>query len=135
VALNRVDAITLFVEDLERARQFYRDVLGLQLMFEDDDSAVFELENTIVNLLDVRAARELVEPGTVASPEAGSRFQLTIPVDDADAACEQLVARGVKLLNGPIDRPWGVRTAAFADPAGHLWELAEELRRGPEPGG
>jgi uncharacterized glyoxalase superfamily protein PhnB len=31
------------------------------------------------------------------------------------------------LLNGPIDRPWGRRTAAFADPAGHLWEVAQEL--------
>jgi catechol 2,3-dioxygenase-like lactoylglutathione lyase family enzyme len=48
-------------------------------------------------------------------------------VDDADAACAALVERGVTLLNGPIDRPWGVRTAAFADPDGHLWEVAEPL--------
>jgi uncharacterized glyoxalase superfamily protein PhnB len=33
-------------------------------------------------------------------------------------------ARGVKLLNGPIDRPWGPRTASFMDPAGHIWEIA-----------
>ena len=32
--------------------------------------------------------------------------------------------RGATLLNGPIDRPWGIRTAAFRDPAGHVWELA-----------
>ncbi len=31
------------------------------------------------------------------------------------------------LLNGPQDRPWGRRTAAFADPAGHVWELAHEI--------
>jgi uncharacterized glyoxalase superfamily protein PhnB len=31
----------------------------------------------------------------------------------------------VKLLNGPMDRPWGIRTAAFADPAGHVWEIAK----------
>jgi lactoylglutathione lyase len=32
---------------------------------------------------------------------------------------------GVQLLNGPIDRPWGVRTASFKDPAGHIWEIAK----------
>jgi catechol 2,3-dioxygenase-like lactoylglutathione lyase family enzyme len=36
-----------------------------------------------------------------------------------------LPARGVELLNGPIDRLWGIRTASFHDPAGHLWEIAK----------
>ncbi len=36
----------------------------------------------------------------------------------------ELDRRGVALLNGPVDRPWGVRTAAFADPSGHVWEIA-----------
>jgi len=27
-------------------------------------------------------------------------------------------------LNGPIDRPWGIRTASFRDPGGHIWEIA-----------
>ena len=58
-----------------------------------------------------------IEPVLVATP-GGSRALLTIEVDDANAACAQLEAHGVKLLNGPIDRPWGRRTAAFADPAG-----------------
>ena len=51
-------------------------------------------------------------------------MQLTIRVDDGDATCAMLVARGVQLLNGPVDRPWGIRTAAFVDPAGHIWEVA-----------
>ena len=41
---------------------------------------------------------------------------------------EELKSVGaVALLNGPVDRPWGLRTACFADPGGHLWELAQEL--------
>ncbi|MDX6234448.1 MAG: hypothetical protein QOH68_3556, partial [Nocardioidaceae bacterium] len=59
--------------------------------------------------------------------DAGARFQLTIWVDDADATCADLTARGVHLLNGPMNRAWGVRTAAFADPDGHVWEVAQEL--------
>jgi catechol 2,3-dioxygenase-like lactoylglutathione lyase family enzyme len=120
-----ISAITLFVEDLAAAKQFYRDVFGLPVAFEDDNSAVFEFGNTIVNLLDTAAAPELIEPATVAPRDAGSRLQLTIKVDDVDALCAELTARGVELLNGPMDRPWGVRTATFRDPGGHIWEIAK----------
>lgn len=126
---KNIDAITLFVEDLERSKLFYQDVFGLSVFFEDKSSAVFRFENTLINLLKIAAARDLIEPGVVASPAAGSRFQLTIPVEDVDAACAELKARGVELLNGPMDRVWGVRTASFTDPGGHVWEIAQRLPR------
>jgi len=118
-------AITLFVEDLQAAKQFYLRVFGLPVDYEDDNSAVFKFGNTLINLLKTTAARELVEPAQVASREAGSRFVFTIHVDDVDAMCAELTARGVKLLNGPIDRLWGIRTASFIDPGGHIWEIAK----------
>ena len=40
-------------------------------------------------------------------------------VEDVD-----LRDRGVELLNGPLDRPWGIRTAAFRDRTAHIWEIA-----------
>ena len=88
---------------------------------------MFRFENTVVNLLRSPAAVGLIAPAAVAAPEAGSRFQLTIWVDDADAVCADLATRGVELLNGPMNREWGMRTAAFADPDGHVWEVAQEL--------
>ncbi len=48
-------------------------------------------------------------------------------VDDADAVCAELAARGVGLLNGPMNREWGMRTASFTDPDGHIWEIAQKL--------
>ena len=120
-----IRAITLFVEDLETAKQFYARVFGLPAVFEDADSAVFKFESTLVNLLKSAAAGELIEPAAVASPEAGCRFVFTIEVDDVDAMCAELSRRGVELLNGPMDRPWGPRTASFRDPAGHIWEIAK----------
>ena len=118
-------AITLFVEDLQAAKQFYLQAFGLPVEFEDNNSAVFKFGNTLINLLKTTAARELVEPAHVASRDAGSRFVFTIHVDDVDATCAELTARGVKLLNGPMDRPWGIRTASFMDPGGHIWEIAK----------
>jgi catechol 2,3-dioxygenase-like lactoylglutathione lyase family enzyme len=65
-----------------------------------------------------------MRPAKVAGPDAGSQFQFTIDIDDVDAMCAELAQRGVELLNGPIDRPWGIRTASFRDPAGHILEIA-----------
>ena len=125
--MKSVGAITLFVEDPRRSKSFYEQVFDAPAVYEDEDAATFRFDNTLVNLLSLPAARDLVEPGTIASRESGSRFQLTIWVDDADATCAELAARGVKLLNGPMNREWGVRTASFTDPDGHIWEIAQQL--------
>jgi lactoylglutathione lyase len=126
-SLRSVGAITLFVDDPQRSKSFYKDVFGLSPVYEDEDAAAFGFENLIVNLLKIPAARDLIDPGFVADAEAGSRFQLTVWVDDADAVCADLTKRGVKLLNGPVDREWGMRTASFTDPDGHIWEIAQKL--------
>ena len=120
-----ISAITAFVEDLDDAKRFYGEVFGLPVVYEDADSAVFNFGNTIINLLKTSAAHSLIEPATVASRDAGARLQFTIEVDDVDAMCAELTSRGVELLNGPMDRPWGIRTASFRDPGGHIWEIAK----------
>ena len=109
----RISAITLFVEDLAATKAFYQEVFGLPVHFQDDVSAVFDFGNTLINLLQADAAPELIAPAAVAPPDAGARKQFTIEVDDVDAMCAELSARGVDLLNGPMDRPWGIRTASF----------------------
>jgi catechol 2,3-dioxygenase-like lactoylglutathione lyase family enzyme len=120
-----IAAITLFEEDLETAKQFYERVFRLPVFFEDENSAVFKFGDTLVNLLRATEGPVLVEPAKVAAKEAGVRFQFTVDVDDVDATCEELSGRGVEILNGPIERPWGIRTASFQDPGGHIWEIAK----------
>ena len=127
VSLQSVGAITLFVEDPKRSKTFYEGVFDGRVIHEDDDATAFRFENTIVNLLARSAARGLIEPASVASGEPGASFQLTIWVDDTDETCAELARRGVRLLNGPLDREWGVRTASFTDPDGHVWEVAAQL--------
>jgi hypothetical protein len=58
-----IDAITLFVSDLEGVRAFYQDVFGLPVFFEDDDSVVFDFGNIIINLLREESADELTGQG------------------------------------------------------------------------
>jgi lactoylglutathione lyase len=119
-----VTAITLFVEDLAVSKQFYLETFGLSVHYEDDNSAVFKFGNTLINLLKLAEADDLIAPAKVADREAGSRVVFTIEVEDVDALCTELTARGMVLLNGPMDRPWGIRTASFIDPSGHIWEIA-----------
>lgn len=123
--VDHIEAITLFVEDLSATKEFYQVVFSLPLVFEDSDSAVFKFGDTLINLLKSTAAKELIEPAQVASREGGARFVFTMGVDDVDGMCEELKSRGVELLNGPMNRPWGVRTASFMDPAGYIWEIAK----------
>jgi len=122
--LDAIETVTLFVEDVPAVRRFYEDVFGLKAIFEDPVSAVYRLGTLMINLLHAREAPELVTPLPVGAADAGPRCLYTIRVKDVDAVCAALGAHGVALLNGPIDRPWGRRTAAFRDPAGVVWEVA-----------
>jgi catechol 2,3-dioxygenase-like lactoylglutathione lyase family enzyme len=126
-SLQSVGAITMFIEDRTRAKEFYERVFGVPVVNEDDVSVAFKFDNLTVNLLENRAAPGLIGPASVAGPEAGSRFQLTVWVEDTDAVCAQLAELGVELLNGPINREWGLRTAAFTDPDDHIWEVAGKI--------
>jgi catechol 2,3-dioxygenase-like lactoylglutathione lyase family enzyme len=119
-----IEAITLFVQDLGRSKAFYERVFGLPVVYEDENSAVFRFGGTMVNLLDEREAPGLIAPAQPGAADAGVRFQFTLGVGDVDATSEELLSRGVELLNGPMDRPWGIRTASFRDPDGYIWEIA-----------
>jgi catechol 2,3-dioxygenase-like lactoylglutathione lyase family enzyme len=125
--LDAIEVVTLFVEDIDDAKAFYQKVFTPEIVYQDDVSAVLKFSGAMINLLAATQAPELVEPSAVAAPGSGARVLLTIKVDDVDAVCTQLGRHGVSLLNGPVDRPWGRRTAAFADPSGHVWEVAQEI--------
>jgi len=124
---NNVDAITMFIEDVQRSKSFYEHAFDVQPVFEDDNSVAFKFENIVVNLLKVEAAPELIEPARVGPADGGARFQLTVEVDDVDAKSSELADKGIALLNGPMNRAWGIRTASFTDPDGHIWEVAAKI--------
>lgn len=130
VSRDGLGALTLFVEDVHEVSAFYSGVLGLREVFRDDVSTVFELGASVLNVLEVSAATEVVAPARPEAVGATPRMLLSLWVEDVDAVCRSLLEQGVVLLNGPVDRAWGKRTAAFTDPAGVVWELAQDLADG-----
>jgi catechol 2,3-dioxygenase-like lactoylglutathione lyase family enzyme len=117
-------AITLISHDLEKSRDFYGNKLSLKEVYRDENSSVYKAGTTMINCLASSQTEELIAPATLASIQSGTDVVYTLKCQDIDETVKELIARGVEILNGPIDRPWGIRTASFQDPSGHTWELA-----------
>lgn len=121
-----IGAITLFVQDAQRSKEFYGRAFAADVEYEDEVSVVVALDNLVLNLLQRGDAVDgLMGPIPAASP--GANLLFTVWVDDADATCATLTERGVELADGPRDRAWGKRTAAFLDPDGYAWEVAANI--------
>ncbi len=125
--LNQIECITVFISDLRQAQNFYVDIFGLKIVYQDPNCIVVKFENILLNLLKISEAPELVSPHKIGQLSDGPRMMFTIKVSNVDAICAQLKQHAVTLLNGPLNRPWGRRTAAFLDPFGNAWEVAQEL--------
>lgn len=100
-----VAAITLFVEEVERAKRFHEDLFDVKVGYEDADSAALRVGGLIINLLVQTAARDEIAPAVVSPSGSGVRAMFTVEVTDADAGCAELAGHGIPLLSGPTDRP------------------------------
>ena len=133
--LDEIEVLTLFSTNVSASKAFYQKVFERPILYEDDVSFVLGFDTIAINILALSEAPELVTPSEPIEVGAAVQSVMTVRVSSVDAACERIASLGVALLNGPIDRPWGRRTAAFADPSGYVWELAEVIgEAGAAPG-
>ncbi len=122
---KQINAMSLVVRDLERSKTFYREVFGLPPLDEKEDSALFGFKNMYVALRKDPAHQP---PGRDVLALAQKGFgQFSIWVEDVDAVRAELDEHGVRLISGPADRDWGMRTITFADPDGYIWQIAQDL--------
>lgn len=119
--------LLLVVEDVERSRQFYVDVLGADLFREyGGTSAVLQFQGTWILLVTGGGPTSGKPTVTFAPPADPDRVshQLTMRVPDCHAAYDELQSRGAVFLAPPVDRGGEIR-AFFRDPDGHLLEISE----------
>ena len=128
----RLSQVRLLVDDLTPCFRFYRDVLGLEPTFGDEDDAYasFGAGGSGVGIaLFVRPAQESV----VGLRKPGDGSALCLEVDDLAAEIERVEQAGGAFLGPPTARPdWGIRVAYLRDPAGNLVELHEPIPMEPE---
>ncbi len=130
----RIDHVRLLVVNFAECFRFYRDLLGLKVLWgsETDSYASFaEPGRNLPNLALFRRQAMAEAMGTLHLPaqvEAQDRAMLIVGVQDVDAVVEHLQAQGIRMVLGPQDFPdWGMRSAYLRDPDGNLIELCGEL--------
>ena len=120
----RLSFITLGVSDLERSKRFYMDVLGWQPMHDAVGIVMFKLNGIILSLF---PQHELAADAQVGPDGKGSRFTLAQCLrspEEVDAFFAVLVKHKAIIAKMPEKVFWGGYSGYFADPDGHLWEIA-----------
>jgi catechol 2,3-dioxygenase-like lactoylglutathione lyase family enzyme len=103
--------------DLDRARVFYQDVLGLELLMDHGWIRTYGAQTQMS--LQVSFASE----GGSGTPVP----DLSIEVDDVDTALERMTVAGFPVEYGPVDEPWGVRRFFVHDPFGKLVNILAHI--------
>ena len=109
----------LMTTDLEGAFAFYEKIFGWTKIQDMDMGPMGTYR--IFGIGDKQVGGMMKKPDGAPMPTAWTYYA---QVPDTDQAVTRATKQGAKLLNGPMDRPWGVRTASFRDPSGHIWEIA-----------
>ena len=117
----------LVVSDIERSRDWYRDVLGAEIYREyGGTSVVFSFQGAWLLLVTSGGPTADKPDVSMEAPDDPStvHHSFTIRVPDCRAAYAALVERGATFLTPPYD--WGAEVRCFfRDPDGHLFEISE----------
>ncbi len=124
---QRLSLVTLGVADLDRSRRFYEDGLGWKRGNKEDSVVFFQLPGAILALWS-RAA--LAEDAGLPDAAPGAGFggmALAYNArsrEDADTVLAEAAKAGAKILKPAHETVWGGYSGYFADPDGHVWEVA-----------
>ncbi len=140
LAFRDFSHVTVRVSDMERSLAFYRDGLGLRVIFDvrlegaglEAVTGAKGASGRMVGLLVPGAGKVAIELLGFESPKSAppprGRFtgysNISLSVDDLDAAYAECAARGLRPLHQPVE-VGGVRMFFLADPDGTPIELIQ----------
>ena len=117
----------LAVQDMERSKEFYHQVLGLHVVV-DFGANVTLTGGVCLQTLDTWREFLHAEPGQIAF--GGCDAELYFEEDDFDGFIAKLTGKsGVEIVHPVCKYPWGQRVVRFYDPDKHIIEVGESMRR------
>ncbi len=121
----RINVITLGVEDIERSRKFYEDLGFIASSTSNEHFVAFQAAGIVLCLY---LAKSLAEDARVEPNREGFRgVTLAYNVEEKNEVARilaQVEKFGAKIVKPAEDVFWGGHSGYFADPDGHLWEVA-----------
>lgn len=123
----RLDGFGIFVKDMAKMIQFYRDVLGFEIKESEDTTNVYLIKDETLFML---YGRKDFEKMTSRKYEyikgLNGHFEIALYVDtydEVDKTFAKVVSNGAVPVLEPATEPWGQRTCYIADPEGNLIEI------------
>ncbi len=121
---QRVSLITLGVRDLERSRVFYA-ALGWRPVPSPQEVVFYQLDGQVIGLFGLAPlAKDQGRPNTTLGFGAMTLAQNFADEGGVDTAFAKALQAGATQLKAPEKVFWGGYSGYFADPDGHVWEMA-----------
>ena len=117
-AMAHIAYVNVFVHDLDRATEFYRDTLGLQLQYASPEHGYASFAAGGVRL-------GIAVPGPDQAELVGRHTGVGLEVADLEAEYERLSGLGARFTMPPTRQPWGGFMSMVADPDGNVFYLEQ----------
>ncbi|WP_139492016.1 VOC family protein [Brevibacillus dissolubilis] len=119
--------VILYVHDVAKSLEFYRDKLGLAVRADHDTYIELDTGAVILSLFDRGNARETTKLQVPEGEGSSQTFEVGFVTEDVEGTVNRLREQGVPVLKEPIVKPWGQTVAYVADPDGHYIEICTPM--------
>ena len=128
---KKFDMIGIFVTDLSKMVQFYRDVIGIECTWDGKGPyAEFKHVGIRFSMFERHELPKLLGQIPDFPAKLNGTFELAINVgkpQNVDVRFKEIIQKGGKQIYEPRDEPWKMRSAMIADPEGNLIEIASDF--------
>ena len=123
-AVQQLTYVIVLCDDLARMKAFYRDLFAFPVDSESETSLALRAGSMLLGL----RQRTRDYDGHGVRPEVpGVQLAFRVAPAEVDQCYQQLVAKGVTIVDPPTDQPRGHRTVYFTDPEGNILEVYAEI--------
>lgn len=128
---TKFDMIGIFVDDIHKMVDFYKNVIGLEIDWNGDGPyAEFKHEGIRFSMFERKELPHLLGTSPEFPKKLNGTFELAINVGDpknVDVKYNDIISKGGKEVYPPRDEPWNMRSAMITDPEGNIIEIASDF--------